>query len=28
MKKNILFHKLLTLISVIMLLSCFGLDQN
>ena len=28
MKKNILFHKLLTLISVVMLLSCFGLDEK
>jgi copper chaperone CopZ len=28
MKKNILSHKLLTLISVIFLLSCFGLDGN
>ena len=27
-KKNILFHKLLTLISVVMLLSCFGLDEK
>ena len=28
MKKNILFHKFLTLISVVMLLSCFGLNEN
>ena len=28
MKINILFHKLLTLISVVMLLSCFGLDEK
>ena len=28
MKKNILFHKLLTLISVVMLLSCFGLNEK
>ena len=28
MKKNILFHKFLTLISVVMLLSCFGLNVN
>ena len=28
MKKNILFHKFLTFISVFMLLSCFALDAN
>ena len=28
MKKNILFYKLMPLISVVMLLSCFGLDEK
>ena len=28
MKKNILLHKLLALISIVMLLSCFGLDEK
>ena len=28
MKKNILFHKFFTLISVIMVVSCFGINGN